>query len=87
MPPEPAKIMLPSARNAHEYILVNSKQAHRISIMRNKRRKRMGQMLELGIDVNPELIGSRYAMSRKKDRVRMKVANSRNRVQGLFVNK
>ena len=55
--------------------------------MRNKRRKRMGQMLELGIDVNPELIGSRYAMSRKKDRVRMKVANSRNRVQGLFVNK
>ena len=81
------KIMLPSASHPHDYILVNSKQAHRISIMRNKRRKRMGQMLELGIDVNPATIGSRYAMSRKKDRVRMKVANSRNRVQGLFVNK
>ena len=69
-PAIPAKIMIPSANNPHEHILVNHRQAARIQIMRNKRRKRMQQMLALGIDVDPKIGGSRYTMSRKKDRSR-----------------
>lgn len=44
-------------------------------------------MLDQGIPVNPKLIGSRDTISRKKDRARQKVAFSRVRVNGLFVNK
>ena len=79
--------MIPAAEKINEFILVNPKQANRIQIMRAKRIKRLAIKHELGLSVDPSLAGSRYAMSRKKDRVRQKVANSRVRASGLFVNK
>ena len=87
LPPVTAKVMIPAAEKINEFILVNPKQANRIQIMRAKRIKRLAIKHELGLSVDPSLAGSRYAMSRKKDRVRQKVANSRVRASGLFVNK
>ena len=46
------------------------------------------QMLDMGLDVaGPNLISSKFTLSRKKDKVRSRVAFSRHRVNGLFVNK
>ena len=44
-------------------------------------------MLDQGYNVDPKLIGARNTIARKKDKVRSRVASSRKRVNGLFVNK
>jgi len=68
--------------------MVNIKQRERILKQRIKRAKRQLQMInQLGMRVDPMLIGSRETMARKKDQVRSRVASARKREKGLFVSK
>ena len=82
------KVLIPPRYPGDKAMYVNAKQAHRILVQRQKRCKRMLEMLDSGINVvNPKLVGTRNTMSRKKDMVRSRVAAARKRVNGLFVNK
>ena len=69
-PAQTYKVIIPGRLPGEARLLVNSKQAHRILIQRQKRFKRMIHMLDQGLPVNPKLIGSRETISRKKDRAR-----------------
>ena len=44
-------------------------------------------MLDMGFRVDPKQIGGQFTMSRKKAKVRSRVASARKRVNGLFVDK
>ena len=81
------KVLIPGRFPGEKPVFVNYKQAKRILLQRQKRCKRMLYMLDQGIRVDPKLVGGQFTMSRKKDKVRSRVASARKRVNGLFVDK
>ncbi len=80
--------MIPGQNPSDDPVLVNSKQARRMIVLRQKRHQRTLYMLENGHKVrDPFLKGSHFTLAKKKDKVRSRVAHARQRVDGLFVSK
>jgi len=85
--PAVCKVLIPGRFPDEKPIWVNSLQARRILVQRQKRYKRWLLMMDLGLKVDPKLTGARNTLGRKKDPIRSRVASERKRVSGLFVNK
>ena len=84
-PPAPAiDVIIPGSMPHEPPMVVNSKQAYRILIQRQKRAKRMILKHEMGLSLQDL---RRDTLSRKKDLTRQKVAFKRKRENGLFVTK
>ena len=86
--PDNEKVLIPGKLPGDQPILVNAKQARRILIMRQKKYKKMLELMDQGVTADPRsLMTSITTKTRKKDEVRQRVALNRKRVNGLFVNK
>lgn len=91
-----SKVGIPGLNLYDEPMLVNSKQARRMLVMREKRAKRiiqaqheaqkLGKSFTGQIDLIVKTCG-RFTKIRVKDQVRSRVAFSRKRENGLFVSK
>jgi len=64
-------MMIPGKMPGDPPMLVNAKQARRILIMRQKKMKKVLEVIDKGYYVNPKsLMSSAFTKSRKKDEVR-----------------
>ena len=86
--PDYDKVLIPGKLPGDQPMLVNAKQARRILIMRQKKYKKMIEIMDQGVNIDPRsLMAQISTKTRKKDEVRQRVALNRKRVNGLFVNK
>ena len=82
------KVLIPGKLPGDPPMLVNAKQARRILILRQKKYKKLLQVMDEGTSMSTlSLMKATMTRTRKKDEVRQRVALNRKRVNGLFVNK